>query len=156
MRIPLLHQHMAVEPAHILDGEHADAAEGAGRYRQYLALGDVGAYGAFAVTLQAVEGDGAGRDVPFQGAAGEVRLASFRLQQTVLNQLDPYLVKVRNRYGNAPQPATAAAGMLTYPEPEEFLAALDRGIPESSGCALGFDRIAMLLLDRADIGEVRI
>ena len=50
----------------------------------------------------------------------------------------------------------AAAEMLPYPEPEEFLAALDRGIPESSGCALGFDRIVMLLLDCADIGDVRL
>ena len=47
-------------------------------------------------------------------------------------------------------------GMLAYPEAEEFLAALDRGIPDSSGCALGFDRLAMLLLGAEEIGAVRL
>ena len=37
----------------------------------------------------------------------------------------------------------------------DFYAALERGIPEASGCAVGVDRLAMILCDAADIGEVR-
>ena len=48
----------------------------------------------------------------------------------------------------------AAAGMLPYPEAAEFLAALDTGMPESSGCAIGFDRLAMVFCDAYDIKDV--
>ena len=87
MRIALLHQHMTVETTHFVDGEHADAAERAGRDGQHFALRDVGAHHAVRIALQAVERDGAGRDVAFQRAAGEVRIAAGGLQQAVLNQL---------------------------------------------------------------------
>jgi len=49
----------------------------------------------------------------------------------------------------------AGQGMKAYPEPTEFYAALERGIPESSGCAVGVDRLAMVLCDADDIGDVR-
>ena len=49
----------------------------------------------------------------------------------------------------------ARAGMHEYPEPVEFFAALERGLPVSSGCALGLDRLCMIFTDSADIGEVR-
>ena len=87
VRIALLHQHMTVEATHFVDGEHADAAERAGRDGQHFALRDVGAHHAVRIALQAVERDGAGRDVAFQRAAGEVRIAAGGLQQAVLNQL---------------------------------------------------------------------
>ncbi len=45
--------------------------------------------------------------------------------------------------------------MARYPEPEAFYAALDKGLPESSGCALGIDRLVMILCDADNIGEVR-
>ena len=48
----------------------------------------------------------------------------------------------------------ARQGMLAYPEPEDFFAALDRGLPPCSGCALGFDRLVMVFADAADIAEV--
>ena len=83
----LLNQHMAVEAAHLMDGEHADAAEAGGSHRQHLALGDVGAQTALAVALEAIEGDLAGGDVALQGAAGEVGVASLRLQEAVLDEL---------------------------------------------------------------------
>ena len=46
------------------------------------------------------------------------------------------------------------AGMLPYPVPEEFLAALEAGMPQSSGCAIGFDRLTMIFCNASDIGEV--
>ena len=49
----------------------------------------------------------------------------------------------------------AGQGMKAYPEPTDFYAALERGIPESSGCAVGVDRLAMILCDAEDIGDVR-
>jgi elongation factor P--(R)-beta-lysine ligase len=49
------------------------------------------------------------------------------------------------RYPNGPQP----------PLPEEFLAALDAGMPPSGGIAVGVDRLAMLLAEEADIEYVR-
>lgn len=52
----LLDQHMAVEMAHLQDGEYTDAAEGEGLERQRLALNNVGAELALAVALGAVEG----------------------------------------------------------------------------------------------------
>jgi lysyl-tRNA synthetase class 2 len=45
--------------------------------------------------------------------------------------------------------------MRSYPEPEEFYQALERGLPESSGCAIGVDRLAMLVCDTNDISDVR-
>lgn len=48
----------------------------------------------------------------------------------------------------------AEQGMLAYPEATDFLEALERGMPESSGCAIGFDRLCMIFCDEYDIGEV--
>ena len=49
----------------------------------------------------------------------------------------------------------AAHGMHPYPAAVEFFAALDRGLPQSSGCARGLDRLAMIFCDADDIGDVR-
>ena len=49
----------------------------------------------------------------------------------------------------------AAHGMHPYPAAVEFFAALDRGLPQSSGCAMGLDRRAMIFCDADDIGDVR-
>ena len=48
----------------------------------------------------------------------------------------------------------AEQGMLKYPEATDFLDALERGMPESSGCAIGFDRLCMIFADADDIGKV--
>ena len=49
----------------------------------------------------------------------------------------------------------AENNMHPYPEPVEFYAALDRGLPQSSGCAIGVDRLLMLLCNAEDIRDVR-
>jgi lysyl-tRNA synthetase class 2 len=46
-------------------------------------------------------------------------------------------------------------GKPAYELDEEFLAALQRGLPPCGGVALGVDRLVMLLADATDIGEVR-
>ncbi len=45
-------------------------------------------------------------------------------------------------------------GLPDYPKPEAFLEAMDHGMPESAGCALGFDRLVMLLSGAEKISEV--
>ena len=70
MRVILLDQHMAVEPAHFRNGEYADGAEGTGRYGKHFALGDVCPQLRVGSALQAVERDVARCDIAFQGALG--------------------------------------------------------------------------------------
>lgn len=48
----------------------------------------------------------------------------------------------------------AEQGMLAYPEATDFLEALESGMPDSSGCAIGFDRLCMIFCDAYDIAEV--
>ena len=50
----------------------------------------------------------------------------------------------------------AEQNMAKSPSPVEFFRALERGIPNSSGCALGIDRLAMIFLDADDIAQVRL
>ena len=65
---------------------------------------------------------------------------------------DPTEQKLRFAAANAVRKANL---MRPYPEPEEFYSALNRGIPESSGCAIGVDRLTMLLCNTRDIADVK-
>ena len=85
--VTLFHQHVAVEAAHFGNGEHTDATERTGLYGQNFTLRNVGTQDSLTVTLQTVEGDIGSGNVALQCTTGEVGLAAFRLQQTVLDQL---------------------------------------------------------------------
>ena len=50
--------------------------------------------------------------------------------------------------------ARAADGRERLPLPESLLAAMKRGLPASTGCALGFDRLAMLACGAESLDEV--
>jgi len=52
------------------------------------------------------------------------------------------------------QAARRAAGLPVYPIDERFIAALERGMPDSGGNALGFDRLLMLLTGAESIQAV--
>lgn len=93
--------------------------------------------------------------------------------EKVLNQLDPYLAKVRQRYGSAPRPATAAAGTLTREWAERFglpqtvvvsgssfdahAGAVGTGIREKTLiCTLGTSAVDMLVVDMAQGEDLTI
>jgi len=45
-------------------------------------------------------------------------------------------------------------GYKEYPEARTFMDAIDAGIPESAGCALGLDRLTMIFTDATQIADV--
>jgi lysyl-tRNA synthetase class 2 len=50
--------------------------------------------------------------------------------------------------------ARAADGRATLPIPETLLAAMERGLPNCTGVALGFDRLVMLAVGAHAISDV--
>jgi elongation factor P--(R)-beta-lysine ligase len=75
-------------------------------------------------------------------------------------------LELANAFGELTDPAEQRSRFLadqakkhalygeTYPIDEDFLAALDHGLPQAAGIALGFDRLVMLATGAADIEEV--
>ena len=65
--------------------------------------------------------------------------------------LDPAVLRERNRANNQ---ARIADGKHALPEESRLLAAMESGLPSSSGVALGFDRLVMLAAGATSIAEV--
>jgi lysyl-tRNA synthetase class 2 len=54
----------------------------------------------------------------------------------------------------ADQQARKSRGLPTHALDEYLLAAMDAGLPDCAGVALGFDRVLMLTMNAASIDEV--
>lgn len=65
--------------------------------------------------------------------------------------LDPAVLRERNRASNA---ARATDGKQRLPEESRLLDAMQHGLPPCAGCALGVDRLVMLLAGTSDIADV--
>jgi len=65
--------------------------------------------------------------------------------------LDPSVLRARNRINNA---ARQRDGKSPLPEESRLLAAMEHGLPACSGCALGVDRLVMLLAGASSVQEV--
>jgi elongation factor P--(R)-beta-lysine ligase len=65
--------------------------------------------------------------------------------------LDPVVLRARNTSNNA---LRASDGKSKLPEESRLLAAMEAGLPACSGCALGLDRLLMILTGAKTIDEV--
>jgi elongation factor P--(R)-beta-lysine ligase len=81
----------------------------------------------------------------------ELYVCGLELANAFGELTDP--VEQRSRF-RADQAKKQALYGDTYPIDEDFLAALEYGMPPSAGIALGFDRLVMLATGAADIEEV--
>lgn len=82
----------------------------------------------------------------------ELYIAGLELANAYGELVDP--AEQRRRFA-ATAAFRKARGMHDYPEAEDFFTALEHGLPECAGCALGMDRLAMVFCGASDIGEVR-
>lgn len=64
--------------------------------------------------------------------------------------------KIQQERFEAAMAFRAANNMKQYPPTPKFFQALQKGMPDSSGSALGIDRLVMLLTNTPDIGEVTV
>ena len=116
---------------------------------------------------------------PFLGTDAPAILHSYPAPMSALARLDPDDASVAERfeificglelangYGELIDPGEhrrrfaewagrrARLGQAVYPVDEDFLEALDRGLPECAGIALGFDRLTMLATGASRIEDV--
>ena len=82
----------------------------------------------------------------------ELYVAGMELANGFDELTDPVEQRARHERERA---ARLAAGQPAPPLDDDFLAALESGVPPSAGMALGVDRLVMLLLGKRDISEVR-
>ncbi len=82
----------------------------------------------------------------------ELYIAGLELANAFGELIDP--VEQRKRF-EATLAFRKEQGMHEYPMAEDFFEALEHGLPESSGSALGMDRLAMVFCNCNDIGDVR-
>ncbi|NQT94685.1 MAG: EF-P lysine aminoacylase GenX [Lentisphaerae bacterium] len=82
----------------------------------------------------------------------ELYLAGVELANAFTELTDP--VEQRRRF-ECWAAERSREGRPVYPLDEGFLAALEQGMPEAGGAALGIDRLVMLLADMPDIADVQ-
>jgi lysyl-tRNA synthetase class 2 len=83
----------------------------------------------------------------------ELYLAGIEIANAFSELIDP--AEQETRFKEAAS-ARMRGGGRPYPPPVEFLQAINAGMPESSGCALGIDRLIMIFTDADDISQVRM
>ncbi|EIE01125.1 EF-P lysine aminoacylase EpmA [Leptospira licerasiae] len=81
----------------------------------------------------------------------ELYFGNIELANAFYELLDP--VEQRGRFEKE-QELRRKLGKEVFPIHEEFLQALERGIPECSGISIGLDRLLMVLLGRNSLSEV--
>ena len=112
------------------------------------------------------------KDVPCVLIDYPIRFGAFARPKaedpTLAERWEIYIhgVEIANAYGELTDPEEqerrflrcnrkrVESGLPAYPEATEFLEGIRAGIPASSGCALGFDRIVMLLFGAKTLAEV--
>ena len=83
----------------------------------------------------------------------ELYLAGMEIANAYGELTDP--AEQRKRFEEA-QTIRSENNFVPYPFPDDFFKALESGMPECSGCALGVDRLAMIFTDTADIADIKI
>ena len=82
----------------------------------------------------------------------ELYIAGIELANAYRELTDP--VEQRQRFEQACE-ERSKNGLISYPVADDFFEALDSGMPECSGAALGVDRLAMIFTDSSDIAQIR-
>lgn len=82
----------------------------------------------------------------------ELYLDGLEIANAYSELIDPAEQEARFKEAAA---VRAGNGLREYPPPVEFMQAIRTGMPESSGCALGIDRLIMIFTDANDISLVR-
>lgn len=83
----------------------------------------------------------------------ELYLAGMEIANAYGELTDP--VEQRKRFEEA-RAFRKKNNFVPYPFPDEFFQALESGMPECSGCALGVDRLTMIFTDAGGIADIRI
>jgi lysyl-tRNA synthetase class 2 len=91
------------------------------------------------------------QDDPRTAERFELFIGGVELANGYHELLDSDVLRERDERSNAER---LAAGKVALPVNEPLLAAMDSGLPNCSGCALGFDRLAMIALGKPALGEV--
>jgi lysyl-tRNA synthetase class 2 len=65
--------------------------------------------------------------------------------------LDPQVLRERNETANR---LRVGEGKPILPTESRLLVAMDHGLPQCTGCALGFDRVVMIAAGKSTIDEV--
>lgn len=88
---------------------------------------------------------------PPLAARFELYVQGIELANGYYELLDPAVLRERNAVNNRQR---IADGKPPLPEDSRLLAAMDHGLPESTGVALGFDRLVMLVAGAESLAEV--